>query len=87
MSTLLLHKSVIVYVRVIMIGQVPVTASEKVTTKAASAVQLSEIVKPNPSKAATVVTAVGASVATQPTIGVTTVPVATGAILSSIVTV
>ena len=49
------------------IGQVPVVVpSTLVTTKFASVVQLSEIVKPAASNAATVVKATGASVTEQP---------------------
>ena len=51
----LLHASVIVYVRVITSGHVPAEVSVNVTTKSASAVQLSEIVIPKPSRPATVV--------------------------------
>ena len=87
MCTKFKQASVIVYVLVITIGQVPATTSLLVTTKSASAVQLSEIVNPKVSKAATVVTAAGAAVTAQPTIGVTTAPVATGSILSSILMV
>jgi hypothetical protein len=51
----LLHASVIEYVRVITSGQVPVDVSVNVTTKLASAVQLSAMVIPKPSSPATVV--------------------------------
>ena len=57
--------------------------SELVTTKFASDVQLSEIVKPAASNADTVVMAVGASVSEQPVAFTTVnVPVTTGAVVS-----
>jgi len=80
----LLHASVMVYVLVNEIGQVPVAVpSELVTTKFASVVQLSEIVKPAASNAATVVKATGASVTEQPlAFTVDNVPVTTGKVVS-----
>ena len=80
----LLQASVIVYVLVNVIGHVPVAVpSTLVTTKLASVVQLSDIVKPAASNAATVVIAAGASAIAQPvafTAG--NVPVTTGAVVS-----
>ena len=80
----MLQASVIVYVLVNVIGQVPVAVpSELVTTKLASVVQLSVIVNPAASNAVTVVIDDGASVIVQPlafTAG--NVPVTTGAVVS-----
>ena len=73
-----------VYVLVNVIGHVPLAVpSTLVTTKFASVVQLSDIVKPAASNAATVVNAVGASAEVHPlafTAG--NVPVTTGAVVS-----
>ena len=63
---LLPHASVTTYVLVTTIGQVPVDASELVTTRLASEVQASLIVNPNPSSAETVVTAAATAFAAQP---------------------
>ena len=78
-----------VYVLVNEIGQVPLAVpSTLVTTKFASVVQLSEMVKPAASNAATVVMAVGASVNEQPVAFTTgNVPVTTGAVVSLILMV
>jgi len=78
-----------VYVLVNEIGQVPVAApSELVTTKFASVVQLSEMVKPAVSNAATVVKAAGASVTEQPlAFTADNVPVTTGKVVSFILMV
>ena len=85
----LLQASFIVYVLIKVIGHVPEDVpSELVTTKFASKVQLSEIVRPAASNAATVVIAAGASVSEQPvafTAG--NVPVTTGAVVSLILIV
>ncbi len=80
----LLQASVIVYVLVKVIGHVPVAVpSELVTTKFASAVQLSEIVKPAVSNAVTVVIADGAAAIEQPSVfEAVKVPVTTGAVVS-----
>ena len=79
----LLQASVMVYVRVITSGQVPVDVSVNATTKLASVVQLSEIVIPNVSSPATVVCAAGAAVIEQPDRTFKEiVPVTTGEILS-----
>ena len=66
------------------IGHVPVAVpSELVTTKFASAVQLSEIVKPAVSNAVTVVIADGAAAIEQPSVfEAVKVPVTTGAVVS-----
>ena len=75
--------SVIVYVLVTTIGQVPADASVLVTTKVASGVQASAIVNPIVSKAETVVTAAGAAEAEQPsTFAAVILPVTTGAVVS-----
>jgi hypothetical protein len=75
--------SVIVYVLVTTIGQVPTDVSALVTTKVASEVQASAIVNPIPSKAVTVVTAAGAAVAEHPSaVAGVIVPVTTGAVVS-----
>ena len=68
------------------IGHVPVAVpSELVTTKFASAVQLSEIVKPAVSNAVTVVIADGAAAIEQPSVfEAVNVPVTTGAVVSLI---
>jgi hypothetical protein len=78
-----------VYVLVKVIGHVPeAVPSELVTTKFTSVVQLSEMVNPDTSNAATVVIAVGASAIEQPFAftGVK-VPVTTGTVVSFIVMV
>ena len=66
------------------IGHVPeAVPSTLVTTKLASVVQLSEIVKPAASNAATVVKAAGASVTEQPlAFTADNVPVTTGKVVS-----
>ena len=76
--------SVIVYVLVKVIGQVPLAVPfTLVTTKFASAVQLSEIVKPAASNADTVVIADGAAVVEHPlAFTAAKVPVTTGAVVS-----
>ena len=68
------------------IGHVPVAVpSELVTTKFASAVQLSEMVKPAVSNAVTVVIADGAAAIEQPSVfEAVNVPVTTGAVVSLI---
>ena len=73
-----------VYVLVNVIGQEPeAEPSELVTTKFASVVQLSEIVKPAASNADTVVKAAGASVTEQPiAFTAVNVPVTTGTVVS-----
>ena len=78
-----------VYVLVKVIGHVPeAVPSELVTTKFTSVVQLSEIVKPAASNAATEVSATGASAIEQPFIfEVVKVPVTTGEVVSFIVMV
>ena len=80
----LLQASVMVYVLVNVIGQEPVAVpSTLVTTKLASVVQLSDIVKPAASNATTVVNAAGASAEVHPlafTAG--NVPAKTGAVVS-----
>jgi hypothetical protein len=85
----LLQASFTVYVRVMVIGQVPTGApSELVTTRLASAVQLSEIAKPIPSNAATVFTAAGAEAEVQPTtFAAVIVPVMTGTVLSKVLVI
>ena len=78
--------SVIVYVLVKVIGQVPLAVpSTLVTTKFESIVQLSVMVKPADSNADTVVIAVGASETEQPlAVNAVKVPVTTGAVVSLI---
>ena len=78
-----------VYVLVNEIGHVPeAVPSTLVTTKFASVVQLSEIVKPAASNAATVVKATGASVNEQPfAFTADNVPVTTGTVVSFILIV
>jgi hypothetical protein len=78
-----------VYVLVKVIGHVPeAVPSELVTTKFASEVQVSEIVRPAASNAATVVIAVGASAIEQPFIfEAVKVPVTTGEVVSLMVIV
>ena len=73
-----------VYVLVKVIGQEPeAVPSELVTTKFASVVQLSEMVTPAASNAATVVKATDASVTEQPlAFTAAKVPVTTGAVVS-----
>ena len=80
----LLQASFTVYVLVKVIGHVPVAVpSELVTTKFASAVQLSEMVMPDVSNAVTVVIADGAAVIEQPVVfEAVKVPVTTGAVVS-----
>ena len=66
------------------IGQVPVEASELVTTRLASVVQASLMLNPNPSSAATVDTEAVASPAMHPsTVDVAIAPVITGEVVSS----
>ena len=82
--------SVIVYVRVTTTGHVPALASLLATIKSPSAVHASAIAKSpvNASNAATVVTAAGASFASQPSTVLAVIdPVTTGASLSVTVTV
>ena len=75
--------SVILYVLVTTIGQVPADVSVLVTTKVASGVQASAIVNPIPSNTATVVTAAGAADAAHPSaLAAAIVPVTTGAVVS-----
>ena len=78
-----------VYVLMNEIGQEPeAEPSELVTTKFASVVQLSEIVNPAASNAATVVKATGASVIEQPlAFTANNVPVTTGTVVSLILMV
>jgi hypothetical protein len=78
-----------VYVLVKVIGHVPeAVPSELVTTKFASEVQVSEIVRPAASNAATEVIAAGASAIEQPFIfEAVKVPVTTGEVVSLIVMV
>ena len=65
-------------------GQVPLDASDDVTTRLASGVHASVIVIPSASSAVTVVTAAGTDVASQPsTVDGAIVPVTTGACVSS----
>jgi hypothetical protein len=87
MFTLVLrHASVTLYVRVTTIGHVPATVCVLVTTRLASTVHASEIwgFPGKASRAATVVTADGASAAVQPaTVVVVILPVTEGGVLSS----
>ena len=77
------------YVRVITIGHVPVLSALLVTVKSSSAVHASAIIKsPKPSNPATVVSAAGASLASQPSTVLSVIdPVTTGAVVSSTVIV
>ena len=81
--------SVIVYVLTKVIGHVPVAVPFVcVTTKFASEVQVSEIVRPAASNCETVVIAIGASATEQPfEVTIINVPVTTGAVVSLIVMV
>ena len=80
----MLQASFMVYVLVKVIGHVPVAVpSELVTTKFTSVVQLSEIVKPAISNAATEVIAAGASAIEQPFIFTAgNMPIITGRVVS-----
>ena len=77
------------YVRVITNGHVPVLSALLVTVKSSSAVHASAIIKsPKPSIAETVVTAAGASLASQPATVLSVIdPVTTGAVVSSTIIV
>ena len=85
----LLQASFMVYVLVKVIGHVPeAVPSELVTTKFASEVQVSEIVRPAASNCETVAIAIGASATEQPfEVAVIKVPVTTGEVVSFIVMV
>jgi hypothetical protein len=78
-----------VYVLVKVIGHIPVSVpSELVTTKFTSEVQLSEILNPAISNAATEVIAIGASAIEQPFIfEAVKIPVTTGEVVSLMVIV
>jgi hypothetical protein len=83
-GVLLPQASVTTYVRVTTIGQVPAEISELVTTRLASVVHASLIIRPRVSRPATVDTGSGASPATHPsTVVVAMDPVMDGAVLSS----
>lgn len=78
------HASVTTYVLVTTTGQVPAEASVLVTTRLASEVHASLIIKPNPSSAATVDTAGVASEPSHPsTVVVAMEPVMAGDVVSS----
>ena len=80
--------SVTVYVRDTTIGQVPVPASLLATTRFASVVQTSLMLRPSASRPDTVVSAAGAALAEQPsTVVAAIVPVIAGAVVSSILIV
>ena len=78
------QRSVMIYVRVTTIGQVPADVWLLVTINVASLVQASEMDKPKPSNAATVVTGAGALAAEHPETLVSGIfPVTDGAVSST----